>query len=68
MNDGTSSLINVNNYEHRMVNEFIEFIDIIKKNDLDKCYEMLDHSLIVSEVQTIAIKKAGIVFNDANNK
>lgn len=62
MNDGTSKLINENNYEHRMVNEFIEFIDMIKNNNLAKCYEMLEHSLIVSEVQTIARKKGGIIF------
>ncbi|WP_297421348.1 Gfo/Idh/MocA family oxidoreductase [Clostridium sp.] len=62
MNDGTSSLINENNYNHRMVNEFIEFSDMIKNNDLEKCYKMLEHSLIVSEVQTIARSKGGIVF------
>lgn len=62
MNDGTSKLINENNYEHRMINEFIEFIDMIKNNNLAKCYEMLEHSLIVSEVQTIARKKGGIIF------
>lgn len=62
MNDGTSKLINENNYEHRMVNEFIEFIDIIKNNNLDKCYKLLNHSLIVSDVLTIARKKGGIIF------
>ncbi len=62
MNDGTSTLINENNYEHRMVNEFIEFTDMIKNNNLEKCYQMLEHSLIVSEVQTIARNKSGIVF------
>lgn len=64
MNDGTSSLINENNYDHRMVNEFIEFIEMIKNNNLEKCYKMLEHSLIVSEVQTIARNKSGIVFPD----
>jgi len=62
MNDGTSSLLNENNYEHRMVNEFIEFEDMIKNNQLEKCYQMLEHSLIVCEIQTIARKKAGIIF------
>lgn len=62
MNDGTSTLINENNYDHRMVNEFIEFTDMIKNNNLEKCYQMLEHSLIVSEVQTIARNKSGIVF------
>lgn len=62
MNDGTSSFINENNYNHRMINEFIEFADMIKNNNLEKCYQMLEHSLIVSEVQTIARSKAGIIF------
>jgi predicted dehydrogenase len=62
MNDGTSTLINENNYDHRMVNEFIEFEHIIKNNELEKCYEMLQHSLIVCEVQTIARNKGRIVF------
>lgn len=62
MNDGTSTTINENNYEHRMVNEFLEFMDILKNKDLKKCYKMLDHSLIVSEVLTRARKKGGIIF------
>lgn len=62
MNDGTSTTINENNYEHRMVNEFLEFMDILKNKDLKKCYKMLDHSMIVSEVVTMARKKGGIVF------
>lgn len=62
MNDGTSSKINENNYEHRMVNEFIEFVDMIENNDLERCYKMLEHSLIVSEIETIARHKGGITF------
>ena len=66
MNDGSTSEINENNYEHRMVNEFIEFINIISNDDLDSCYRMLEHSLIVSEVQTIARNKSGIIFPEDN--
>ncbi|NSB25824.1 putative dehydrogenase [Clostridium saccharoperbutylacetonicum] len=66
MNDGSTSEINENNYEHRMVNEFIEFINIISNNDLESCYRMLEHSLIVSEVQTIARNKSGIIFPEDN--
>jgi predicted dehydrogenase len=66
MNDGSISEINENNYEHRMVNEFIEFINIINNNDLESCYRMLEHSLIVSEVQTIARNKSGIIFPEDN--
>lgn len=62
MNDGTSSTINENNYEHRMVNEFLVFEDMVNHKKLEKCYEMLEHSLIVCEIQTIARKKAGLVF------
>lgn len=62
MNDGNTTVINENKYDNRMVSEFIEFINTINNNDLDMCYKMLDHSLIVSEVQTTARKKAGIVF------
>lgn len=67
MNDGTSSKINENSYEHRMVNEFIEFSDMIKNNDLESCYRMLEHSLIVSEVQTIARHKGGVRFPADND-
>lgn len=66
MNDGSISEINENNYEHRMVNEFIEFINIINNNDLESCYRMLEHSLVVSEVQTIARNKSGIIFPEDN--
>ncbi|WP_459476265.1 Gfo/Idh/MocA family protein [Clostridium saccharoperbutylacetonicum] len=66
MNDGSTSEINENNYEHRMVNEFIEFINIISNDNLDSCYRMLEHSLIVSEVQTIARNKSGIIFPEDN--
>ena len=67
MNDGTTSLFNENKYDNRMVSEFIEFVNTINNNDLERCYKMLDHSLIVSEVQTIARKKAGIVFKSDTN-
>ena len=50
-----------------MVSEFIEFVNAINNNDLERCYKMLNHSLIVSEVQTIARKKAGIVFKSDIN-
>lgn len=67
MNDGTTTVFNENKYNNRMVSEFIEFVNIINNNDLERCYKMLDHSLIVSEVQTIARKKAGIVFKSDIN-
>lgn len=62
-----NKLKNENKYNNRMISEFIEFINTIHNKDLDRCYKMLDHSLIVSEVQTIARKKAGIVFQSDIN-
>lgn len=67
MNDGTSTIFNENKYEHRMVSEFLEFAEMIKNNDLGKCYKILVHSLIVSEVQTIVRIKSGIIFTEDNN-
>lgn len=62
MNDGSGFVVNENQYSHRMVNEFLEFAEMIDHKNLEKCYNMLDCSLIVSEVLTIARKKSGIVF------
>ncbi|HCW53260.1 MAG TPA: NAD(P)-dependent oxidoreductase, partial [Clostridium sp.] len=62
MNDGKIERINENNHNHRMINEFIEFVDMVNKKDYEKCYKMLDHSLIVTEVQDTARKKCGLVF------
>lgn len=62
LNDGSSQVINENNCDHRMINEFIEFIRMIENKDYDKCYEMLDHSLIVCEVAETARKKGNVVF------
>lgn len=33
-----------------------------EQNDYQKCYDMLEHSMIVTEIQTIARRKAGILF------
>ncbi|MDV3428983.1 MAG: Gfo/Idh/MocA family oxidoreductase [Bacillota bacterium] len=62
LNDGTETSINKNNYDRRMVNEFIEFMNMIKNKDFKRCYEMLDHSLIVSEIETTARNKGGVIF------
>lgn len=62
MNDGTSFVVNDNNYEHHVVNEFLEFKVMIQTNELGKCCQMLERSLIVCKIQTIARKKAGILF------
>ncbi len=62
MNDETKSLVNEDNFDHRMVNEFMEFQDMICGNDLERCYQLLDHTLLVSEIQTTARHKGGIRF------
>lgn len=49
-NDGTVEDINVNGYDHRMVDEFNTFIKIIENNDSEQCHALLDHTLKVSQV------------------
>jgi len=62
MNGEPSIVINENKYEHRMVHEFLAFEDMIAGNKLEDCYKMLEHTLTVCEVQTMARSKAGILF------
>ena len=35
---------------------------MFQHKDYERCYKMLEHSLTVSKIQTIARKKAGIIF------
>ncbi|SHO44945.1 Gfo/Idh/MocA family protein [Anaerocolumna xylanovorans] len=62
LNNGEVQAVNENCYPHRMVNEFIEFEAMITKKDFKKCFQLLEHSLTVCEIQAIARKKAGIIF------
>lgn len=62
MNDGNNKIINENQSIHRMYDEFIAFEKMYQEKDYEQCYEMLNHSLIVSKVQTIARRKAGVLF------
>lgn len=62
LNNGEVQAMNENCYPHRMVNEFIEFEAMITRKDLKSCFQLLEHSLMVCEIQTAARKKAGIVF------
>ncbi|MEG0368061.1 MAG: Gfo/Idh/MocA family oxidoreductase, partial [Coprobacillus sp.] len=62
MNDGSSENVNINNDTHRMSDEFMAFEKMYKNNDYQECYKMLEHSMIVTEVQTVARRKAGILF------
>lgn len=62
LNDGTKETINDNKDVHRMYEEFMAFVKMYQNNDYQQCYEMLEHSMIVTEVQTIARRKAGVIF------
>lgn len=62
MNDGTVQTINENKDVHRMYEEFIAFEDMYQQEDYQQCYQRLDHSLIVTKIQTIARRKAGVIF------
>lgn len=66
LNDGTEEVFNENPL-NRMEAEFISFAKEITSGNLKNCYEMLDHSLLVSKVQTEARLGAGIYF-PADNK
>lgn len=48
--------------KHRMYYEFIEFVRMVKENDLNAAYNLLELSLITMDIQTKARKKAGITF------
>jgi predicted dehydrogenase len=61
-NDGTRVVMNENHRNHRMLDEFTEFQEMIDNHRLLKCYDLLDHTLLVSKIQTEARKKAGIYF------
>ncbi|MEG0275798.1 MAG: Gfo/Idh/MocA family oxidoreductase [Coprobacillus sp.] len=63
-NQGKESVQEFNETDHRLIYEFKEFIRIIETLDYDKSYEMLETSLIVSEVMKEARQKSGIVFGN----
>ncbi len=62
MNDGSEEKVDLNQDQHRMVNEFNEFAKLIQQSDYDTCNKILDHSLEVSQIQTTARKESGIIF------
>jgi hypothetical protein len=45
-----------------MVNEFIEFANMIKNNDLERCYKMLEHSLMVVKFKQLQEIKVELYF------
>ena len=62
LNDGTTEIYDDGFSDKRMIPEFEAFIKAINEEDYDFCYEMLDKSVAVAEVQTKARLEAGIVF------
>ena len=56
-------LINKERYSHRMINEFIAFVEIFNKQDFITCYQNLDHSLNVMKVLEQAKISGKIEFN-----
>ncbi len=67
MNNKPGILINESLYRHRMIDEFLAFQEMIYNNEMEKCLEHLDHTLLVSEIQTMARKKSGIIFTSDSN-
>ena len=63
LNDGTVEEYDDGFTDKRMIPEFEAFIKAINAEDYDFCYEMLDKSVAVAEVQTKARQAAGIFFD-----
>ncbi len=62
MNDGVNQTFNKNKDVHRMYEEFVAFENMYQSNDYKQCYNMLEHSMVVAEIQTVARRKAGVIF------
>lgn len=62
LNKEDSVHYNFNEGIHRMYDEFVAFVKMQNENDYETCYKMLEHSVIVTKVQALARKKAGIKF------
>lgn len=63
-NQGREEVITFNETDHRLVYEFKEFTRIIDELDYETSYQMLETSLIVSEVMKEARVKSGIIFGN----
>ncbi|MEE8808579.1 MAG: Gfo/Idh/MocA family oxidoreductase [Lactimicrobium sp.] len=68
-NDGSVEPYNDNSGRHRMLYEFLDFIQTVDTKDYAHMEEMLEASSMVSRVMETARKDAGIIFdNDINIK
>ena len=56
--------MNLNQFEHRMVHEFIEFAETFENKDYDKMKSSLETSKIVVKTAETAIKNAGLSYGN----
>lgn len=68
LNDGTVEKYDDGAAAVRMVPEFSRFVEAVHTENYEYCYEQLDRSLAVSEVQTIVRQQAGICFPAGKSK
>lgn len=61
-NSGSTEIKKFSEGKHRMFYEFKEFIRMIDEKDFQKANEMLDISMIVSEIMETGRKQEGIIF------
>ena len=62
LNDGTKESYDDGGAEARLIPEFTAFVNAINNKDLEFCYQQLDKSIAVSEIQTEARIGAGVHF------
>ena len=63
-NKGNIENFKIENIEHRLYYEFVEFIKIIDGKEISRSKEMLNISLTVSEIMEQARKQQGVVFEN----
>lgn len=52
-----------NQGKHRMYHEFVKFVEVFEKKDMDFVNRMIEVSLITMDIQTKARQDAGVVFS-----
>ena len=67
MNKEDTVHVQKNRDVHRMYEEFSAFVDMFEHEDYERCYDMLDHSYIVTDIQTKARRQAGLLFPEDDN-
>lgn len=61
--NGKTEQFNQNEYENHMVYEMKAFQKMFQSNDIQTCYQHLEHSLNIMNLLTLAREKAGIHFS-----